>query len=1365
VRSFNYSDNIIRRGFGERDDEYLIPHLVSLQKESFSSFLQGDNSKTRESIGLQRVFESFFPLTDANKNVSLDFVEYKVGKPKYTSKECLVSSKTYSVPLYAVLRLIIWDKEGEGNKEEEARKEIKVIKEQEVYLCNMPMMTDDGSFVVNGAERVIVSQMRRAPGIFFDSEEVKITNKKNYKAKIIPLSGSWIDFEFDNKDILYFRINRKRKIPVSSLLKAIGMSIEEILKYFYKEIELFYTEKGWAVDFDYNRSLGRRFEYDIIDAESNKVAIEKNAKITKKLLKKLKESGFRQYLIGEKDTSEYILAEDIIDNTTGEILLPAGSLITHERLDIFKKLLFKKIKVVNPKNSRIGYYIFNTLVNDKNKELKDALFDIYRSVKISESATSAEQAGKFLNNLLFSSKFNLSNVGRMKMNHRLGLKVPLDVLHLTKEDILTTLKVLCKIKHNEEKTDDIDNLANRRVRSVGELLENQFRVGLARIERPIVEKMNSIDPETVMPQNLINAKPLISAINDFFATSQLSQFMDQTNPLSEITHKRRLSALGPGGLTRERAGFEVRDVHPTHYGRICPVETPEGPNIGLINSLALYARVNEYGFIETPYRKVEEGKVIDEIVYLSALEENGFAIAQANIAVDKRGKIKSDLVSCRINGEYLMLPPTEINFIDVSPKQLVSVATTLLPFLENDDAKRALMGSNMMRQAVPLMISEAPLVGTGMEKVVAMDCSAIIKAKNDGIVRLVDSARIIIEKLNKDDVSDIDVYDLIKYSRTNHDTMVNQNPIVSIGQEVKAGEIIANGQSVDNGELSLGKNTLIAFMSWDGYNFEDSILISERLVKDDVFTSIHIEEFEVVARDTRLGPEEITRDIPNVSEDVLRKLDETGIIHVGAEVKAGDIMVGKTTPKSESPSTPEEKLLKVIFGEKASDVKDSSLYVKPGINNGVVIDVKVFTRAGLEKDERSSYIEIQNIEKLSNIRNEKLSILRKNLYSQISDLVVNAKLVKAVGSLKKGAKLTKTVLKDLAPHLLSKVVVNKADIMEKIEVLNKSFKEKQMALEEEFNEEVLKVKEGDDLNQGVLKVVKVLVATKQRLQAGDKMAGRHGNKGVVSRVLPIEDMPYLDDGTPIDMVLNPLGVPSRMNIGQVLETHLGWASMALGKQVSKMLDEIGQKNKGIVESLRKKLLTIYVNKKEVEKIESFDDKELLDFARKIKRGIPFATGTFEDITVSDIEGLMKKAEITSSGQVMLKDGRTGEYFNRPITVGCMYMLKLHHLVESKIHARSIGPYSLITQQPLGGKSHFGGQRFGEMECWALQAYGAAYTLQEMLTIKSDDVIGRIKIYESIIQGNQNFSCGIPESFNVMVKEVRSLGLNIELIND
>jgi len=1360
VRTFNHSAYVLRKSFSDINDDHIIPHLISLQKESYEKFLQIEDSSLRRSIGLQRIFESFFPLIDTSKTVSLDFVGYLLGKSKYTSKECLISGRTYSAPLTAKLRFIVWD------KTDTEVKNIKVIKEQEVYLCNIPLMTENGSFIINGAERVVVSQMRRAPGIFFDSEDSKVIGSKIYKAKIVPISGSWLDFEFDIKDNLHFRIDRKRKMPITTLLRASNLSVSEIIKTFYKEIEITYHKKGWVVDFDYERAIGRRYEHDIIDVNTNKVCVTKDTRITKKFLQKLKESGFKKYFLNENLIPGYATSEDLIDKKTGEVLLNAGSVLSLDKLDVLKRLNFEKIKVVNPEYSDIGPYIFNTLLIDKNTTQEDVLCDIYKAVRVSEIPSSQEQAEKFFHNLLFGSRYNLSDVGRMKMNHRLDLSIPLNTHHLTKEDIVATITTLCRMKHNEEKTDDIDSLANRRVRAVGELVENQFRIGMARIERSILEKMNNVDIESVMPQNLINSKPLISAINDFFATSQLSQFMDQTNPLSEITHKRRLSALGPGGLTRERAGFEVRDLHPTHYGRICPAETPEGQNIGLINSLALYARVNEYGFIETPYRKVEKGKILSEICYLSALEERGHVIAQANIEVDDKGKITAELANCRKDGEYIMLPPESIDFIDVSTRQVVSVATNLLPFLENDDAKRTLMGANMMRQAVPLLRSESPLVGTGMEKVVAVDSGCVLTAKNSGVVKFVDSSRIVVEISVEKSISKTNVYDLIKYNRTNHDTTINQKPIVTVGQSIEKGEIIADAQSIDCGELSLGRNALVAFMPWDGYNYEDSILISERLVRDNVFTSIHIEEFEVVARDTRLGPEEITRDIPNVGEEALKKLDENGIIHIGANIKTGDILVGKTTPKSESPTTPEEKLLKVIFGEKAMDVKDSSLYVSSGIMSGTVIDVKIFTRVGLEKDERASFIEIKDIERASKEKDLKLGIIRNSFYENVRTIIVNTKLEKHdVENVKKNTKLTAKIVKDIPGHLLSKIVVDNQKVMDKIEELKTLLLQAIDEADKDFNEKIIKIKEGDELGQGVLKMVKVLVATKQLLQAGDKMAGRHGNKGVISRVLPMEDLPYMEDGTPVDIVLNPLGVPSRMNIGQILEVHLGWASVNLGKQISEIVGNVQRDKKVYFEELKKKILSIYSKKRETEKVLAMNDEELIEFAKKLKKGVPFATGIFESIKIKDIEKIMEDSGIDKTGQVILTDGRSGEKFDRPVTVGYMYMLKLHHLVDSKIHARSIGPYSLITQQPLGGKSHFGGQRFGEMECWALQAYGAAFTLQEMLTVKSDDVVGRVKIYESIVQGNQNFSCGISESFNVMVKEVRSLGLNIELISE
>ena len=1358
MKNSNHSNFILRKKFSEKEDEALIPNLISLQKDSYKKFLEKDDPEKRKDSGLTRAFESFFPLSDLNKTVTLDFVSYRFGDEKYSYKECLYSGRTYSVPLYATLRLIIWD------DAEASKKNIKIIKEQEVFLCDIPLMTENGSFVFSGIERVIISQMRRAPGVFFDLEDSKISSTKIYTARVIPMNGSWLDFEFDIRDNLFFRLDRKRKMPVTTLLKAMGMSSEEILKSFYKQYILTLNQNRYEAEFDYSKLIGKKFEFDIIDAKTDKIVINRDTKLTKRTLEKLKNSGFEKFVITDSIVQIYVLSEDVINSETGEIILSVGTRLSSEKLEILKNFDIKELKVITPDTSEIGNYIYETSLIDKNTTQELALYDIYKSIRIGDTPTSFEQAEKLFNGILFSSRYDLSDVGRMKINYRLGLNIDEKILHLTKEDILSIIYNLSKIKHNEEPTDDIDNLANRRLRAVGELVENQFRIGMARIERAILEKMNNVDPNTIMPQNLINSKPLIASINDFFATSQLSQFMDQTNPLSELSHKRRISSLGPGGLTRERAGFEVRDIHYTHYGKICPIETPEGQNIGLVSNLALFADTNKYGFIDTPYRRVIDGVVTDQVVHLSAIEEINYSICEASVNMDENGKITDDVVICRENGNYVNRSPKDVDFIEVSTRQIGSVATNLIPFVESDDAKRALLASNMMRQAVPFAKPEIPLIGTGLEHLVASDCGAVVKAKRGGIVRSVDSSRIVIEVNKKGELSDVDIYELDKFIKTNNDTSINQRPLVNVGDIVEKGQDISDAQCVNNGELSLGKNTLVAFLSWDGYNHQDSIVISERLVHDDVFTSVHIEEFEVVARDTRLGPEEITRDIPNVGEDVLKKLDESGIIHIGAEIKAGDILVGKTTPKSEAPSTPEEKLLKVIFGEKASDVKDTSLYVSPGVLSGTVIDVKVFTRQGLEKDERATFLENQQIEKLMRDKDETINLVKSNLFAQILDMVEGKVLEKAVGSLKKGDKITKTAFKSLSENLITKIVINDVKIMDKIEELNKAFKAKVDALEKKFNADVLKIKEGEDLNQGVLKVVKVLVATKQKLQPGDKMAGRHGNKGVVSRVLPVADMPYMDDGTPIDILLTPAGVPSRMNIGQILETHLGWASVGLGKQISKMLDEIEDK-KVKEEEIRNKLLSIYDRPKEHEIIKNMSSEELFDMAEKYRKGVPFATGAFQNIKVEEIESIMEKAGVDKSGQVTLYDGRTGEPFERPVTVGYMYMLKLHHLVDTKIHARSIGPYSLITQQPLGGKSHFGGQRFGEMECWALQGYGAAYTLQEMLTVKSDDVLGRVKIYESIIQGNQNFVCGVPESFNVMVKEVRSLGLNIELIKE
>ncbi|MDD2840015.1 MAG: DNA-directed RNA polymerase subunit beta [Rickettsiales bacterium] len=1358
TKTNNHSNYILRKKFSEKEDINLIPDLIFLQKESYERFLGKDDITKQADSGLTKAFKSFFPLSDLNKTVTLDFVSYRFGEAKYTAKECLYSGRTYSTPLHAILRLILWDDNEEG------KKNIKLIKEQEVFLCDMPLMTDNASFIFSGIERVIISQMRRAPGVFFDLEDSKISNTKIYTARVIPMMGSWLDLEFDVRDSLFFRLDRKRKMPITTLLRAMGMNLEDILKSFYKQHSISIEGNKYVTNFDFSKIVGKKFEFDVVDAKTNAVVIPRDTKLTKKSLEKIKTSGFEKFIVNEGMVPSYVLVEDAVNKETGEVILAAGTRLTTEKMEIVKNFGLKSLQTINPDVSEIGNYIYETLLLDKNSTQELALYDIYKSIRIGDSPTGLEQAEKLFNTMLFSSKYDLSDVGRMKINHRLGLNIDEKILHLTKEDIISIIYTLSKIKHNEEPTDDIDNLANRRLRAVGELVENQFRIGMARIERGILEKMNNVDPNTIMPQNLINSKPLAASINDFFATSQLSQFMDQTNPLSELSHKRRISSLGPGGLTRERAGFEVRDIHYTHYGKICPIETPEGQNIGLVSNLALFAKTNKYGFINTPYKKVVDGVITNEVVYLSAIEEDKYIICEASVNTDKNGKITDESFVCRRAGNYENRTPMEVNFAEVSTRQIGSVATNLVPFIESDDAKRSLLAANMMRQAVPFARPEMPLIGTGLEHLVASDCGAVVKAKRAGVVKDVDSRRIIIEVSKKNALSEIDIYELDKFIKTNNDTSVNQKPLVEIGDEVQEGQIITDAQCVKDGELALGKNTLVAFLPWDGYNFSDSIVISERLVSDDVFTSIHVEEFEVVARDTRLGPEEITRDIPNVGEDVLRKLDESGIIHIGAEIRAGDILVGKTTPKSEAPSTPEEKLLKVIFGEKASDVKDSSLYVSPGVLSGTVIDVRVFTRQGLEKDERAVFLENQQIEKLLKDKVETIDLLKANLNSQIINLVDGETLEKTVGDLKKGEKLNKVALKSLSESALSKIVVSDAKIMDKIENLAKELKAKTENLEKKFGAEAVKIKEGEDLSQGILKIVKVLVATKQKLQPGDKMAGRHGNKGVISRILPVADMPYMDDGTPIDILLTPSGVPSRMTIGQILETHLGWASSAFGKQLSNILDNIADK-KQKEDQLRERLLSIYDRSQEHEKIKKMNAEELVEMCERFRKGVPFATGSFENIKIEEIESIMENAGVNKTGQVTLYDGRTGEAFERPVTIGYMYMLKLHHLVDTKIHARSIGPYSLITQQPLGGKSHFGGQRFGEMECWALQGYGAAYTLQEMLTVKSDDVLGRVKIYESIIQGNQNFTCGVPESFNVMVKEVRSLGLNIELIKE
>ncbi|MBU6141449.1 MAG: DNA-directed RNA polymerase subunit beta, partial [Proteobacteria bacterium] len=1094
----NFDHTLFRKSFGNGGGKEAIPNLIALQKESYDRFLQVNIShEKRENVGIQSVFNSFFPLSDSAERVTVEFLNYSLGKSRYEAQECLFAGRTFSSPLHAQLRLVLWHQE-EGSEV----KEIRSIKEQEVYLCEIPLMTETGSFIVNGAERVVVSQMRRAPGVFFDSENVKLSGSKSYSAKIIPHIGSWLDFEFDSKDVLHFRVDKKRKIPVTSLLRALGMSAESIINTFYGSVEAFHSKHGWSLSFDAESFVGKKIPYDLVCANSGEIKVKEGTKLNRKAIDKLISEKFTHYLLTESVLPGYVVASDLIESETGELLLEAGSIITAESLEILHKLNFTKVPVINPSKSEMGPYLYNTMLVDKNPNQREALFDIYRAVRLGEAPSSFEVAKSYFENLFFNdTRYNLSDVGRMKMNHRLGLSIAKDKMYLTSKDIEQTIKILSLIKHNDLKTDDIDNLANRRVRAVGELIENQLRIGMARIEKAIMEKLNSVEVDTVMPQSLINSKPLVTAVKDFFATSQLSQFMDQTNPLSDITHKRRLSALGPGGLTRERAGFEVRDVHPTHYGRICPIETPEGPNIGLINSLATYARVNDFGFIETPYRRVINGRVKDEVKYLSAMGEVDFAVAPANIEVDESGRIKDDLVSCRKNGEFVMLTPDKIDFIDVSTKQIVSIATTLIPFLENDDANRALMGANMQRQAVPLLRSDSPLVGTGMESIIGADSGAVIFSKKDGVVKFVDSSHIIIESTSDENHS-VEMYDLKKYQRTNQDTCINQRPTVSLGQKVKAGQIISDGHSVDKGEIALGKNVRVAFMPWSGYNFEDSIIISEKLLADDTFTSIHIEEMEIIARDTRLGPEEITRDIPNVGEEFLTKLDEEGIIHIGAEVKPGDLLVGKTTPKSESPMTPEEKLLKVIFGEKAADVKDSSLYAPTGVG-GTVIDVKVFSRKGVEKDERSVYIEMQQIESLSKRKNLRISFLEDSLKSALIKLFDGKRLSINFDKLKAKAKIDSKELSAFSKSQLVKIVVDDSEAMDRAEKIIKTHNQQISEVERDFNDKVTKIKIGDELGQGILKIVKVYIASKYRLQPGDKMAGRHGNKGVVSKIAPI----------------------------------------------------------------------------------------------------------------------------------------------------------------------------------------------------------------------------------------------------------------------
>ncbi len=1348
----------IRKFFGHIREAAVMPNLIEVQKASYDQFLLVDEPKGgRPDEGLQSVFKSVFPISDFSQVSLLEFVRYEFEAPKYDVDECRQRGMTFAAPLKVTLRLIVFDVDPDTQA-----KSVKDIKEQDVYMGDMPFMTSNGTFIVNGTERVIVSQMHRSPGVFFDHDKGKShsSGKLLFAARIIPYRGSWLDIEFDAKDIVYARIDRRRKIPVTSLLYALGLDGEEILSTFYKTITYAADGENWRMPFDAERIKGVKAVADMIDADTGKVILEAGKKLAVRAARQLAEKGVKAIRVPPEDLYGQYLAQDLFDPGTGEIFAEAGDEITVKTLPLLIEKGFDELPILDIDHINIGPYIRNTLAVDKNSNREEALFDIYRVMRPGEPPTMDTAEAMFHSLFFDAERYDLSAVGRVKMNMRLDLDAEDTVRTLRREDILAVVKALVDLRDGRGEIDDIDHLGNRRVRSVGELMENQYRLGLLRMERAIKERMSSVDIDTVMPQDLINAKPAAAAVREFFGSSQLSQFMDQTNPLSEITHKRRLSALGPGGLTRERAGFEVRDVHPTHYGRICPIETPEGPNIGLINSLATFARVNKYGFIESPYRRVRDGKVTGEVAYLSAMEEAKYHVAQANAPVDKDGKLTEDLVLCRHAGDVMLVPREKVDAMDVSPKQLVSVAAALIPFLENDDANRALMGSNMQRQAVPLVKADAPLVGTGMEPIVARDSGAAIAARRTGVIDQIDATRIVVRATEEQDPAKpgVDIYRLMKYQRSNQSTCINQKPLVRVGDLVQKGDIIADGPSTDLGDLALGRNVLVAFMPWNGYNFEDSILLNERIVKDDVFTSIHIDEFEVMARDTKLGPEEITRDIPNVSEETLKNLDEAGIVYIGAEVQAGDILVGKITPKGESPMTPEEKLLRAIFGEKASDVRDTSLRVPPGVQ-GTIVEVRVFNRHGVEKDERAQAIEREEIERLAKDRDDELAILDRNVYTRISETLVGKKAIAGPKSFKKGETLTQEILEEYPRSQWWTFVIEDDALMASIEAVRKQYDESKKGLENRFLDKVEKLQRGDELPPGVMKMVKVFVAVKRKIQPGDKMAGRHGNKGVVSRIVPQEDMPFLEDGTPVDIVLNPLGVPSRMNVGQILETHLGWACAGLGKQVGQTVDAYLRTRD--IKPLRKALVDIYGPDEELAKL---DEKTIVEIGKDLKRGVPIATPVFDGAREKDIVEMLTRAGLDRSGQVTLFDGRTGEAFDRKVTVGYIYMLKLHHLVDDKIHARSIGPYSLVTQQPLGGKAQFGGQRFGEMEVWALEAYGAAYTLQEMLTVKSDDVAGRTKVYESIVRGDDTFESGIPESFNVLIKEMRSLALNVELTN-
>ena len=1349
----------IRKNFGKLKESLSIPNLIEVQKNSYKELTEFKEDVAPQFIkGFDRVFKSIFPIEDLNDKATLEYISYKLEKPKFDVEECIQRGLTYSSALKCNLRLVVYEINQENNT-----KDILSAKEQEVYMGEVPMMTNSGTFITNGVQRVVVNQMHRSPGVFFDHDKGKshASGKLLFNCRVIPNRGSWLDFEFDVKDLLYFRVDRKKKILVSTLLLALGFNKSEIVKEFYEKEIYSYDEKEkkWKTKFNPENYKSKNFTEEIIDAKSKKTIIKKGEKINFLKAKKLASEGLREIYV----SNQYILGKYLIkDLKIGEEEFKIGSELNETMIDKFIEAKIFSLDLAYTNTINKGPYLLQSIFNDKNNSKNDAINEIYKVLRPGEPPT-IEIATQIFNNLFFSSdRYDLSDVGRVKLNSRLSLDCSDKVTILRTDDILAIIKKMLDLRDGKDEVDDIDHLGNRRVRSVGELVENQARIGVYRMERAIKEKMTTLDIESAMPQDLINAKPLTISLKDFFATSQLSQFMDQTNPLSEITHKRRVSALGPGGLTRERAGFEVRDVHPTHYGRICPIETPEGPNIGLINSLSTYSKINKYGFIESPYRKVVNGVVQEKIEYLSAMEETKFTIAQANSKVDKNGKFTEDLVSSRQNLNFILSKPENIDYIDVSPKQLVSVAASLIPFLENDDANRALMGSNMMRQAVPLLKPESPLVGTGIESDVALDSGVTIVAKRDGVVDKIDGKRIVIKATSETDFSKsgVDIYNLQKFKRSNQNTCINQKPLVRVGDKVKRGDIIADGPSTKIGELALGKNVTVAFMPWQGYNFEDSILISERCVTDDVFTSVHIEEYEVMARDTKLGEEDITRDIPNVNEEALKNLDESGIVYIGAEVKPGDILVGKVTPKGDTASGPEEKLLRSIFGEKAIDVTDTSLKMPSG-SGGIVVDVRVFNRHGIEKDERSITIERAEIDLVQQDRLVEEEILERSIKQRASQILSGTQLPKKIKNLNQGETINQNNINEVPISEIFKMNVKDTSKNEILNKLREQYQNASQDIKERFEDKVLKIRQGDDLLPSVMKMVKVFVAIKRRLRPGDKMSGRHGNKGVVSKIVPVEDMPYRENGKPVDIVLNPLGVPSRMNVGQILETHLGWACTELGDKLKNLINE-NQKKLEMSQKIKEFLKSVYGNEILENSIEKLTKNEFSDLCENLMSGVPISTPVFDGAKEKDVTEMLDLAKLPKTGQTPLWDGRTGEKFDRDVTVGTIYMLKLHHLVEDKIHARSTGPYSLVTQQPLGGKAQLGGQRFGEMEVWALEAYGASYTLQEILTVKSDDVAGRVKVYETIVKGEENFESGIPESFNVLVKEIKSLALNVEL---